>query len=113
MDALLVQVGVSLIGAGIVGLIIGMVSTHMKVKDLHDWHNIKDTEGVFVWYERTKKMEDAIERMTQVIERMDRRDERAELLQERRDEILEKHTLVVDSLVTVVKTLIVEVRAAK
>ena len=104
------QVAVSLIGAGIIGIIIGMFSTHSKIKELHEWHNIKDTEGVFIWYERTKKMEAAIERMTDILDRMDRRDERSMLIQNHQIEVLERHTETITKLAAVVEAFAIVVK---
>jgi len=107
MEGLLMQVAVSLIGAGIIGIIIGMVSTHTKIKDLHDWHNIKDDENVFVWYGRTRQLEDTLQKMTEILDRLDRRDERSMLIQNHQIEVLERHTETIGKLAAVVEALAV------
>ena len=107
MEALLMQVAVSLIGAGIIGIIIGMFTTHTKIKDLHDWHNINDEEGVKIWYTRNKAVEDTLLKMTQILDRMDRRDERSMLIQNHQIEVLERHTETIGKLAAVVESLAV------
>lgn len=39
---------------------------YMQVKDLWDWHNIRDSDGVPVWYVR-KSLEDAIKELSNSI----------------------------------------------
>ena len=44
-----------------------------QVSDLHDWHNVKDADGVFTWYVRRSlekailKLADNIERQTEIL----------------------------------------------
>lgn len=107
MTDLLMQVVVSLIGAGVVGILIGMFSTHSKIKDLHNWHNVNDEEGVKIWYTRNKAVEDTLEKMTEILDRMDRRDERSMLIQNHQIEVLERHTETIGKLAAVVEALAV------
>lgn len=95
------------IGIGVTGLLAGLYTIHTKVKELHEWHDREDEEGVKIWYTRNKTMEDALEKMTRVLDRMDRRDERAVLIQNHQIEVLEKHTETIGKLAAVVKALTV------
>lgn len=110
MTDLLMQVVVSLIGAGIIGIIIGMFSTHGKIKDLHDWHNVNDDEGVKLWYTRNKTVEDTLHKMTEILDRMDRRDERSMLIQNHQIEVLERHTETITKLAAIVEALAIVVK---
>jgi len=95
----------SAIGIGITGILYALWAVNSKIKDLHDWHNREDDEGVKIWYTRNKTTEEALEKMTELLERLDRRDERASLIQNHQIEVLEKHTETISKLTAVVEAL--------
>lgn len=56
-----------------------------EIEDLHEWHDIKDPEGMRLWYFPRRSLEAAIEKLAENIEkeailldRIDRRLERVE-----------------------------------
>ncbi len=95
----------SFIGVGMAGIIYGLFTIHSKIKDLWEWHNKEDEEGVKVWYTRNKNMEDVLEKMSDVIEHMDRREERALIIQNETIRGLQEHTNAITKLVAVVEAL--------
>ena len=95
----------SVIGLGLSGVLYFLFTLHSKVKDLHEWHNKEDDEGVKIWYTRNAKMEETLEKMTDILDRLDRRDERASLIQNHQIEVLEKHTETISKLTAVVEAL--------
>ena len=95
----------SVIGVGVGGVCYWLFALHSKVKDLHDWHNKEDEEGVKIWYTRNAKMEETLDTMTGILDRLDRRDERASLIQNHQIEVLEKHTETINKLNAVVEAL--------
>ena len=110
MENLVTQIVVSLIGTGIIGILIGVFGNYTKIKDLHAWHDVKDDENVFIWYQRTKSMEDTLEKMTDILDRMDRRDERSMLIQNHQIEVLERHTETITKLAAIVEALAIVVK---
>ena len=98
------------IGIGVGGILYGVFAVYSKVKDLWDWHNKEDEEGVKIWYTRNAKMEDTLEKMTDILDRLDRRDERASLIQNHQIDVLEKHTETINKLTAVVEALTVVAR---
>jgi hypothetical protein len=107
VEYLVTQIVVSLIGTGIIGIIIGILSMNSKIKELHAWHDVNDEEGVKIWYTRNKTVEDTLEKMTEILDRMDRRDERSLLIQNHQIEVLERHTETITKLAAVVEALVV------
>jgi len=95
----------ALVGIALSGIIGGLFTIWIKVKELHMWHDVKDTEGVRVWYTRNKNMEDMLSKMVAMIERMDRREERQILIQNHQIETIEKHTQAIGQLCAVVEAL--------
>jgi hypothetical protein len=102
LTALIFEWAVSL---GLTAVIVGLLTIYMKVKDLHQWHNKEDEEGVKVWYTRNKDMEETLDKMAEILDRLDRREERSLLIQNHQIEVLEKHTVAVTGLVAVVEAL--------
>ena len=100
----------SVIGVGVGGVLFWLYALHSKVKDLWDWHNKEDEEGVKIWYTRNAQIEDTLDKMTDILDRLDRRDERASLIQNHQIEVLEKHTETINKLTAVVEALTVVAR---
>ncbi len=98
------------IGVGVGGILYGVYANYVKIKDLWDWHNKEDDEGVKIWYTRNSQIEDTLEKMTDILDRLDRRDERASLIQNHQIEVLEKHTETINKLTAVVEALTVVAR---
>ena len=98
------------IGLGVSGVLYFLFTLHSKVKDLWEWHNKEDDEGVKIWYTRNAKMEETLEKMTDILDRLDRRDERASLIQNHQIDVLEKHTETISKLTAVVEALAVVAR---
>ena len=98
------------IGIGVTGILYGLYTIHDKIKDLWEWHNKEDDEGVKIWYTRNAKMEETLDKMTDILERLDRRDERASLIQNHQIDVLEKHTETIAKLGAVVEALTIVAR---
>ncbi len=43
-----------------------------KIKDLWDWHSVRDNEGVPVWYHRRGHADDSINKLKEAIDNLDR-----------------------------------------
>lgn len=100
----------AVIGVGVGGILFALYAVNSKIKDLWEWHNKEDEEGVKIWYTRNKTMEDTLEKMTDILDRLDRRDERASLIQNHQIDVLEKHTETINKLTAVVEALTVVAR---
>jgi hypothetical protein len=85
----------------------GMLTIYFKVRDLHKWHNKEDEQGVKVWYQRNKSMEEILVKMTDIMDRVDRREERALLIQNETIRVMTEHTNAITKLVAVVEALTV------
>ena len=109
MDLTIVLVE-SVMGVGVGGILYGIYTINSKIKDLHEWHDVKDNENVFIWYTRNAKMEETLDKMTDILDRLDRRDERASLIQNHQIDVLEKHTETINKLAAVVEALTVVAR---
>lgn len=104
---ILVETG---IGMCVAGVMYALFAINTKIKDLWEWHNKEDDEGVKIWYTRNKTMEDTLEKMTDILDRLDRRDERASLIQNHQIDVLEKHTETIGKLTAVVEALTIVAR---
>ncbi len=93
------------VGIGLTTVVVGIATIYFKVKDLHDWHNKEDDEGVKVWYTRNKSMEEILEKMVDIMDRVDRREERAIIIQNETIRALSEHTNAVTKLVAVVEAM--------
>lgn len=107
LTSMLLEAGIGVIVGGIC---YGVYAVYIHVKDLWDWHNKEDEEGVKIWYTRNTKMEDTLDKMTDILNRLDRRDERASLIQNHQIDVLEKHTETINKLTAVVEALTVVAR---
>ncbi len=93
------------VSVGLTVVIGALFTIWLKVKDLHDWHNKEDDEGVKVWYTRNKNVEEILEKMVEIIDRVDRREERAIIIQNETIRALSEHTNAVTKLVAVVEAM--------
>ena len=94
-----------MVGLGLTTVVVGMFTIFSKVKELHQWHDKEDEEGVKVWYTRNKSMEEVLEKMAHIMDRVDRREERAMLIQNETISAHTAHTAAVTKLVAVVEAL--------
>jgi hypothetical protein len=82
-----------------------LFSIWFKIKELHEWHDVKDSEGVRIWYPRNKEMADTLQKIEALLSRFDHREERWMLIQNHQIETLEKHTVAINQLCAVVEAL--------
>ena len=111
MDPITLQLIQAGFGVLISGIAVGMITIYFKVKELHEWHNKEDDEGVKVWYTRNKGMEETLEKMADIVDRMDRRDERQMLIQNENIKVMQEHTIAIGKLIAVVEALTVVTKA--
>lgn len=95
----------ALIGVGVGGVAYALLSLNSKIKDLWEWHNKEDDEGVKIWYTRNKTMEETLEKMAEIVDRMDRREERSMLIQNETIKVMQDHTIALGKLIAVVEAL--------
>ena len=95
----------SLMGLALSAIFGALYTIHTKVQELYKWHDVKDDEGVMLWYTRNKNMEQTLEKMEELLIRFDRREERWMLIQNHQIETLEKHTQAINQLSAVVEAL--------
>lgn len=105
MDFLSSAIFQALIGLALSVIIGSLYSIWSKINELYKWHDVKDQEGVRVWYSKNKHMEEILEKMADTIERMDRREERQMLIQNHQIETIEKHNQAINQLIAVIEAL--------
>ena len=93
------------IGVGVGGVAYALFAINTKIKDLWEWHNKEDDEGVKIWYTRNKTMEETLEKMAEIVDRMDRREERSMLIQNETIKVMQDHTVALGKLIAVVEAL--------
>lgn len=95
----------ALIGTALSAIFGVLYTMYSKIQELHKWHDVRDDEGVMLWYTRNKNMEQTLEKMEELLIRFDRREERWMLIQNHQIETLEKHTQAINQLSAVVEAL--------
>jgi hypothetical protein len=98
----LIQAAIGTALSAIFGVLYTMYS---KVQELHKWHDVRDDNGVMLWYTRNKSMEQTLDKMADVLDRIDRREERCMLIQNHQIETLQTHTAAINQLCAVVEAL--------
>ena len=64
-------------------------NVEQQIKDLHDWHNVQDQDGVKVWYVR-RSLEEAIVKLSAAVEGLAQKDATQNVILERLVTVVER-----------------------